>query len=146
MLGILKYHKPQISQCYYFVADIWHPSLESEEVMCSYKVWIKRGCPDSLVQSASSQELLLQTLYLEYIVLQSLARLNGMFYSHDEVGSIRWSLGQHVWHRPPLWWRECLQPILYAFFDLPTIFGTWKNCSNCLLAQDLCPQILKSRF
>lgn len=56
--------------------------------MCSYQVWIKRGCPESLVRSASSQELLLQTLHLQYIVLQSLPRLNGMFCCHDEAGCV----------------------------------------------------------
>lgn len=64
--------------------------------MCSYQVWVKRGCPDRLVQSATGQELLflnLQTLYLQYIVLQSLPPLSGMFCSHDEAGGIRWSLG-----------------------------------------------------
>lgn len=88
--------------------------------MCSYQVWVKRGCPDSLVQSTSGQELLFQTLHLQDIVLQSLLRLNGMFCSHDEVECIRWSLGQHIWHRPPCDGEGvCSQSFMHFLTHLP---------------------------
>lgn len=66
--------------------------------MCSHQVWVKRGCPVSLVQSASSQELLLQTLYHPYVS-----------YSHCHIWMaclvpmmrLEISGGALAWHRPP---------------------------------------------
>lgn len=85
--------------------------------MCSYQVWVKSGCPDSLVQSASSQELLLQTLYLPY-----------MSYSHCHVWMpcfvpmmrLEVSGGALAWHRPPFeGGGVCSQSFIHSLTHLP---------------------------